>query len=297
MSQISDDGLTANRAGLALPAAPGAQAPSAARRPAARSRLREELDTAGVLVRRDVTRFVREKSRVAGALLQPLIFWVVIGSGMSPSFVLPRAQGVKYLEYFYPGVMVMVVLFTAIFTTMSVIEDRHSGFLQAVLVAPGSRAAVVLGKCCGAGSVAFVQGLLFALLAPVAGFHVVGIDWPLLLAALALSCFGLCALGFAVAWWLDSTAGYHVVMSLLLLPMWILSGGLFPAPTSGWIALVQYANPMSYSVSAVRRALYDGALPAGTGMASGGSAIELAVLLGFGLISAFWAIRLCYGRR
>src|SRR5688572_21038557 len=87
-----------------------------------RSLLAEELSTITTLVRRDTKRFVREKSRVAGALLQPLIFWLVIGSGMSSTFVLPGARGVDYLEYFFPGVVVMVVLFTAIFTTMSVIE-------------------------------------------------------------------------------------------------------------------------------------------------------------------------------
>ncbi|MFI5307496.1 MAG: ABC transporter permease, partial [Polyangiales bacterium] len=122
-----------------------------------RSALAEELSTIAVLVRRDTTRFVREKSRVVGALLQPLIFWLVIGSGMSSTFVLPSARGLHYLEYFYPGVVVMVVLFTAIFTTMTVIEDRHSGFLQAVLAAPGSRASVVLGKCLGAATVALCQ--------------------------------------------------------------------------------------------------------------------------------------------
>ena len=153
----------------------------------------------------------------------------MIGSGMAGTFALPEARGVSYLEYFYPGVLVMVVLFTAIFTTMSVIEDRHSGFLQAVLVAPGSRASVVLGKCLGAASVAFAQGCCSRCSRRVAGFAFGAIDWALLLGALALSCFGLCALGFAVAWWLDSTAGYHVVMSVLLLPLWILSGAMFPA--------------------------------------------------------------------
>ncbi len=270
----------------ALPAAPALP----------RSRLAEELSTISVLVRRDTTRFVREKSRVVGALLQPLIFWLVIGSGMSSTFVLPGARGVGYLEYFYPGVVVMVVLFSAIFTTMTVIEDRHSGFLQAVLVAPGSRASVVLGKCLGATTVAFAQSFLFALLAPATGFHVATIEWPLLLSALALSCFGLCAMGFAVAWWLDSTAGYHVVMSLVLLPMWILSGAMFPAPNAGWIAWVQRCNPMSYSVSAVRRALYGGVLPEGTTVVHSG-ALELAVLIGFCLLAAGWSIRICYRRR
>lgn len=263
---------------------------------ATRSALAEELATIAVLVRRDTTRFVREKSRVVGALLQPLIFWLVIGSGMSSTFVLPGARGVGYLEYFYPGVMVMVVLFTAIFTTMTVIEDRHSGFLQAVLVAPGSRASVVLGKCLGAATVAFCQSLLFALLAPATGFKFMSIDWPLLLTALALSGFGMCALGFAVAWWLDSTAGYHVVMSIALLPMWILSGAMFPAPHGGVMALVQRLDPMSYSVSAVRRALYGGVLPSGTSVSSSG-AFELAMLLVFCLLAAGVSIRICYRRR
>jgi daunorubicin resistance ABC transporter membrane protein len=262
----------------------------------ARSPLAEELATIAVLVRRDCKRFVREKSRVVGALLQPLIFWLVIGSGMSSTFVLPGARGVGYLEYFYPGVVVMVVLFTAIFTTMSVIEDRHSGFLQAVLVAPGSRAAVVLGKCLGSASVALIQSVLFIALAPLAGFHAATIEWPLLLGALALSCFGLCALGFAVAWWLDSTAGYHVVMSILLLPLWILSGAMFPAQ-SGVLAALQRFDPMSYSVSAVRRALYGGVLPHGTGLVSGSALLELLVLAGFAALAAAVSVRICYLRR
>ena len=87
-----------------------------------------------------------------------------------------------------------------------------------------------------------MQGLLFVLLAPLAGVDLLGIDWPLLLSALALACFGLCAIGFAVAWWLDSTAGYHVVMSLLLLPLWILSGAMFPAPVLGCDGLAAAAR-------------------------------------------------------
>jgi daunorubicin resistance ABC transporter membrane protein len=267
-----------------------------AARESARSLLAEELSTISVLVRRDLTRFVREKSRVVGALLQPLIFWLMIGSGMASTFVLPGARGVGYLEFFYPGVVVMVALFGAIFSTMSVIEDRHSGFLQAVLVAPGSRASVVLGKCLGATSVAFAQSLLFIALAPAAGFGVSTIDWPLLLSAVALSCFGLCALGFAVAWWLDSTAGYHVVMSVLLLPLWILSGSMFPAAKGSWIAWVQRCNPLSYAVSAVRRALYAGRLPGGTSIIHSG-ALELAVLLGFAALATALSVHICYRRR
>lgn len=263
----------------------------------ARSAFSEELSTVAVLVQRDLVRFFREKSRVVGALVQPLIFWLVIGSGMASTFVLPGARDLGYQQYFYPGVVVMVVLFTAIFTTMSVIEDRHSGFLQAVMVAPGSRASVVVGKSLGATCVALSQSALFVLLAPVAGFSLGAVDWPMLCAALVMGSFGLCALGFAVAWWLDSTAGYHVVMSLILLPMWILSGAMFPAPASGVLAVIERINPISYAVSAVRRALHGGVAPSGTGIAQASGSYELVVLLAFCAVAASLALFVCHRRR
>ena len=278
---------------------PGDAQPGGASAPRARPRsaVAEDVSTIAVLVQRDVVRFFREKSRVVGALIQPLIFWMVIGSGMSGTFRLGAAGGPGYREYFYPGVVVVVVLFTAIFTTMSVIEDRHSGFLQAVLVAPGSRASVVLGKCLGASAVALLQSALFLLLAPFAGFALGAVSWPLLIVALTLACLFLCAFGFGVAWWLDSTAGYHVVMSVLLLPMWILSGAMFPAPPSGWIALAERFDPMSYAVSAVRRALYGGRLPGGTALGGSSAAVEIAALAVFAALAVAWSVQLCGRRR
>lgn len=258
--------------------------------------LSSELATISVLVRRDLTRFVRERTRIVGALLQPLIFWLVIGSGMSSTFRLPGAESIDYQEYFFPGVVVMVVLFTAIFTTMSVIEDRHSGFLQAVLVAPGSRVSVVLGKCLGASSIALIQGMAFLLLSPMAGFDLLQIGWPLVISGLLLTSLSLCTLGFGVAWWLDSTAGYHVVMSLVLLPLWILSGAMFPG-SGGLLTTIQQFNPMSYAVSLVRRGIYGANLPEGMTLLTGSAVFELIVLFGFFVVSAAWSIRLSYRRR
>jgi daunorubicin resistance ABC transporter membrane protein len=255
----------------------------------------QELATIRVLVARDLTRFFREKSRVAGALLQPLIFWLVIGAGLTPAFQLQGARDVGYLEYFYPGVLVMVVLFTAIFTTMSVIEDRHSGFLQAVVVAPGSRVSLVLGKCLGSSTVALAQAGLFLLLAPLAGFPVAHVAWLPHVAGLALSCFSLCSLGFAVAWWLDSTTGYHVAMSVGLLPLWIVSGSMFPM-NSGVMGLLATLNPMSYAVTAVRRGLYGAKLPAALALGHG-PWIELAVLGAFTAGMLGLAVFVCQRRR
>jgi ABC-type polysaccharide/polyol phosphate export permease len=179
---------------------------------------------------------------------------------------------------------------------MSVIEDRHKGFLQAVLVAPASRAALVLGKTLGGVAIALVQAALFLALAPLAGFPLGGVDWPLLAAVLLLTGVGLSSLGFAIAWWLDSTQGYHVVMSVLLLPLWILSGAMFPLDAPGgarFIAVLGRANPMAYCVSGIRRALYGGATAALPGSSA---ALELGVALLFALVAVAVAVAVCRRR-
>lgn len=250
-----------------------------------------DVATAGVLWRRDLVRFFRQPSRLVGALGQPVIFWFVIGSGLSGTFRMPGAD-TSYRAFFYPGVVLMVVLFASIFTTVSVIEDRHRGFLQTVLAGPGSRPALVLGKTLGSASVALTQVALFLLLAPAAGFPYAAIDWPLLLAALALAAIGLAALGFAVAWAVDNVQGYHAIQMTLLVPLWVVSGAMFPAPADRpGFALVMRWNPISYAVSAARRAL---AGPLAPGALPGTAARDLAVCAGFalcGLALAALAVR------
>jgi ABC-type multidrug transport system permease subunit len=193
-----------------------------------------------------------------------------------------------YLRFFYPGVVLMVVLFAAIFTTLSVIEDRHAGFLQAVLAGPGSRGAVVVGKVLGSASVALSQAALFLLLAPVAGFPWLAVDWLLLLASLALAAIGLAAMGFAVAWLVDNVQGYHAIQMTLLVPLWIVSGAMFPpSPDHPWMAAVMRANPVAYAVSATRRAL---AGPAAPGALPGSSGRDLAVLAAFASVNVALAV-------
>jgi hypothetical protein len=121
---------------------------------------------------REIVRFYRQKSRVVGVLASPLVFWVVIGSGFGTSFPLRRGQGQQhYMDYFYPGALIMIVLFTSIFTMMSVIEDRKEGFLLSVMVAPVPRSAIVLGKVLGGTTLSAIQGMIFLIFAPFAGVH------------------------------------------------------------------------------------------------------------------------------
>jgi daunorubicin resistance ABC transporter membrane protein len=250
------------------------------------------------LAGRDLRRFFRQPSRVFGSVAQPLILWAVLGSGVGDSFRVGGAEGAGYLEYFYPGTIVLTMLFTAIFSTMSVIDDRHHGFLQAVLVAPVSRTALVLGKTAGGVAIALIQAIALVALAPLAGFPLRAIDFSLVFGALGLTAIGFTALGFLVAWWIDSTQGYHGIMSVALIPLWMLSGAMFPASGgSGWIRGVMAANPMTYAVSAVRRGLHGKGLAASQLLPSWSSApLELSVAAAFAVIAVVAAALLCRRR-
>jgi ABC-2 type transport system permease protein len=210
---------------------------------------------------REVVRFYRQRTRVVGVILSPLLFWVVIGSGFGTSFNAgPSAGQQHYLEYFYPGALIMIVLFTSIFTMMSVIEDRREGFLLSVLVAPVRRSAIVLGKVLGGSTLAAAQGLIFLVFAPAIGVHFGVAQFALLVLTVFLVSFSLTALGFAIAWPMDSTQAFHAIINLFLIPLWLLSGALFPlSGASGWLRWLMRLNPLTYGVEALRGLLFPGA--------------------------------------
>jgi ABC-2 type transport system permease protein len=250
------------------------------------------------LMGRDLRRFFRQPSRVFGSVAQPLVLWVVLGAGIGDSFRVGGGHGMGYLEYFYPGTIVLTMLFTAIFSTMSVIDDRHHGFLQAVLVAPVSRTALVLGKTAGGVAIALLQAIALVALAPLAGFPLGAIDFSLVFGALGLTAIGFTALGFLVAWWIDSTQGYHGIMSVALIPLWMLSGAMFPASGgSRWIRALMAVNPMTYAVSAVRRGLHGKGLPGSDLLPPWSSApLELFIAAAFALVAVLAAASLCRRR-
>ncbi len=209
------------------------------------------------LAQRELVRFFRQPNRIVGAIGQPVLFWFLFGAAFKDSL---RPPGVEqdYAQFFAPGVAAMIVLFTAIFSTISIIEDRREGFLQAVLVAPVPRSAIVLGKLLGGTLLAMLQALLFLTLVFATGkvpfgWEVVG---PSLL-ILFLMGLALTGLGFCIAWRMDSTQGFHAIMSIFLLPMWLLSGSVFPVEGAAtWLVWVMRLNPLTYGVEALRRALW-----------------------------------------
>jgi len=212
------------------------------------------------LASRELVRFFRQRTRIVGALGQPIIFWVLFGAGLHGSFQGPA--GLSYQEYFFPGVAVMIVMFTAIYSTISIIEDRREGFLQGVLVAPIPRSALVLGKVIGGMLLAVLQAVVFLAIGPALSFVGLappistGLTWlnmPAVVCYLGLVAFSLTALGYLIAWPMDSTHGFHAIMSVFLMPMWLLSGSFFPAPQSGWLAWIIRLNPLTYGTAGLRR--------------------------------------------
>jgi ABC-2 type transport system permease protein len=212
---------------------------------------------AASLCQRELVRFLRQRSRIIGALATPILFWIVLGAGVGHSFHAGVPGGDNFMQYFFVGTLIMILLFTAIFSTISVIEDRREGFLQSVLVAPVSPMAIVLGKVLGGTLLATGQGIIFLLLAPLIGVSLTPGSFLAAVGIMLLVGFALSALSFCIAWRMSSTQGFHVIMNLFLLPMWFLSGAMFPAQGAKsvmrWIMSI---NPLTYGVSALRRALY-----------------------------------------
>src|SRR5271157_5711597 len=209
---------------------------------------------------REIVRFYRQRARVVGVIASPLLFWIVIGSGFGSSFrSSATAGGQHYLNYFFPGALTMIVLFTAIFTMMSVIEDRKEGFLLSVLVAPVSRSVIVLGKVLGGATLATLQGLIFLVFAPALGVHFTLASFGLTVLTIFLMAFSLTALGFIIAWPMDSTQAFHAIINLFLIPLWLLSGSMFPlSGASIWIRLLMRINPLTYGTEALRSPLFPG---------------------------------------
>ena len=253
---------------------------------------------------RELLRFFRQRTRVVGAVMQPVLFWILFGAGLSGSFQSPDwakdlEQPLTYQEYFFPGIAVLIVLFTAIFSTISIIEDRKEGFLQGVLAAPVPRSVIVLGQVIGGTTLAVIQAGLFLLVGPLLSFVGLSpglqIDFSVtqaLMAGLFLTLIAveLTALGFVIAWPMNSTQGYHAVMSVVLMPMWLVSGAFFPGDQGGWLSWVIRLNPLTYGVSGLRRLLYAGQLPVSESLPS--LSVSLTVTAVFTLLCFVLSVRL-----
>ncbi len=210
---------------------------------------------------REILRFVREPARIVGMLAQPLLYLLLVGNGISHGFQLDASRHVNYLAYMFPGIVGMSVLFTSIFGAVSIVWDREFGFLKEVLVSPVPRWAIAVGKAVGSSSVAVVQGAVLLLLAPAVGLHpgvgaFLGLLGVLLLVSLAIT-----GLGILIASRMDSMQGFQTVLNFLVMPLFFLSGALYPLKgMPDWLGVLMRVDPLTYGVDALRHIMYGSTL-------------------------------------
>lgn len=209
---------------------------------------------------RDIKRFIRDKARIIGATVQPALFLLFLGTGLSRglTFTFDRANNPEYLSFIYPGVIGMSILFTSVFSAISIVWDREIGFLKEVMVAPISRWAVALGKCLGGSTVATIQGTLMLIFAPMVG---VRIDWLTIVILVPLMFFvalSLTSMGIVAAAFMHSMQGFTIIMNFIMLPMFFLSGAMFPIKRLPvWMDILVKINPFTYGVDLLRSVIID----------------------------------------
>ena len=261
---------------------------------------------------RDVLRYWRDRTRLVASLAQPLLFLIVFGTGLSSALsgagggaaiggAAGAAAGLTYTQFIFPGIIGMSVLFSAIFGAMSIVWDREFGFLKEVLVAPIDRSAVAIGKSLGGATQAMVQGLILLILAPLIGVKLTLGSVAALVPLVFVLAFALSAMGVAIASRMKSMQGFQMVMNFLMMPMFFLSGALFPlSGLPAWMTVMTRIDPAAYGMDPLRRVVLGGAGLPSFALDKMGLTIfdnvlpivvEAAILLGFGVVMLAIAVR------
>lgn len=220
-----------------------------------------------VIARRELLRFWRQPARIAAAIGTPLLLWLLMASGLASSFSRVGDGEVGYAAFLLPGMMTLVAVFSAIFSSISVIEDRNEGWLQSVLVAPVPRWSIAGGKVLGGSIMAFAQAMLLLPALPLLGVELEPLGVGVAILALGVTCIATTAMGVAFAWVCETTSSFHAVMNLVFMPMWLLSGAFFPmGGASPWLAWLMRANPLAWATSAIRNPIIGEAWPVWLGL-------------------------------
>ncbi len=223
-----------------------------------------------ILWLRQLKRYFRSKARIVGSLGQPLLFLLALGYGFGPIF--EKAGQGSYIQFLAPGIVAMSIIFTALFSGIEIIWDKQFGFLKETLVAPVSRLKIMIGRTLGGATVAIMQGIIVLAISLIVGFRPV--SWvlvPVSLVVMALIALLFTALGTAIASKLDDMQGFQLIMNFLIMPLFFLSGALFPLnqmPPA--LLLVAKLDPLSYGVDGLHYLL--------TGMGALGLQMDFLVL-------------------
>jgi ABC-2 type transport system permease protein len=216
-----------------------------------------ELSGIYIIWLRDVKKFLRDRPRIIGSVAQPALFLFVLGTGLASSFQVFGSNGGKdFLYFMYPGIIAMTVLFTSFFSAMSIIWDREFGFLKEVLISPISRVSIVLGKNFGGSTIAIVQGSIILLFAPILKVPITFLSVIKLIPVMFITAMAISSLGIALASRLKTMQGFQALTNFFLMPMFFLSGALFPLKNAPqWMIFMARINPLSFGVDAMRYVL------------------------------------------
>jgi ABC-2 type transport system permease protein len=217
---------------------------------------RSELRAIKIVWRRELLRFMSDRIRIVTALVQPLLFLFVLGSGLQ-QLSSASTDGVNLKTFIYPGILCLAVMFTAMFSAASIVWDREFGFLREMMVAPVRRSSIVIGKCLGGATVASFQGIILLCLA---GAVDVPYDPTLILGVFALQlllAFSITAFGVMIAIRIKQMQSFMGLMQMIVMPMFFISGALFPvANLPGWLAFLNRIDPLTYAVDPMRRLVF-----------------------------------------
>ncbi len=212
---------------------------------------------------RDVLRYVRDRARLVTSLAQPLLFLFVFGDGLSSAMTNLGGGHLDFKQFMFPGILGMTVLFTSIFSAVSIVWDREFGFFKEVMVAPVSRVAVALGKVAGGSTIAMFQGAIILILAPFIGIHMTLSQIIVLLALMLLLAGVMTSLGILIAARQRTMEGFQMIMNFLLMPMFFLSGAFFPLNNVPlWMEWLSKVDPVTYGVDPLRQVILRESVPA-----------------------------------
>ena len=218
---------------------------------------------------RELKKFVRDRSRLVSSIAQPLIWLLLIGTGFGATF--GKVGDLQYIQFMFPGILVMTLLFSSMFSAISIIWDREFGFLKEMLVAPISRTSIAIGKSVGGASRSTIQGLIILVFSPLIGINITLGKFLMVVPLMFFISFTISGIGIIIAARTESFEGFNLIINFIIMPMFLLSGAIFPISNlPSWLSVVVNINPLSYGVDIMRWVM--------AGVSERGPAFDLMVL-------------------
>ncbi len=219
---------------------------------------------------RELKKFVRDRSRLVSSVAQPLIWLLLLGTGFGATF--GKVGDLQYIQFMFPGILVMTLLFSSMFSAISIIWDREFGFLKEMLVAPISRTSIAIGKSVGGATRSTIQGLIILVFSPLIGINLTLTKFLMVVPLMFFISFTISGIGIIIAARMESFEGFNLIINFIIMPMFLLSGAIFPiANLPSWLSAVVNINPLSYGVDIMRWVI--------TGVTERGPALDLMALL------------------